>query len=118
MGVAWYGKCKIYDLCRQKPYTNKERRMEATLHTFRNNVAPKLKLKKSIMAPIRPQRVPQVPQEPPKWSAKSPHELPKALKEAKMDAQRTTRTANDAQMTTQGTSKTENDAKKIPQWDL
>ena len=65
------------------------------------------------MAPIRPQSAPQAPQETQKWSTKSPQELPRALKETKMDAQGASRTQNDAKMTTRGTSKSENDAKMI-----
>ena len=104
---------RIYDLCVQKPCTNKEWRMEATLHTCWAYFAPKLKLKRSKMAPIRPQSAPQVPQEAQKWSAKSPQELPRALKEAKMDAQGASRNQNDAKVTTQGTSKSENDTQMI-----
>ena len=72
--------------------------------------------KQNKMAPIWPQRVPQVPQEPPKWTATSPQELPKVLKKTKMDAQGTSRTANGAEITTQGTSTSEHDAKMIPEW--
>ncbi len=59
---------RFYDLCIQKPFTNKERRMEATMRTFASGLAQKLELKRTKMTPIWSQRVPRVPQEPPKWS--------------------------------------------------